>query len=620
MEVKEFFDIVVVGAGHAGIEAAFAASKLGCKVLLTTLSLDSIGFMACNPNIGGTAKGNLVKEIDALGGVMGRIADKATIQVRMLNQGSGAAVHSLRAQADKSKYHRLMKQEIEKSDIRLLETEIISLVYRDGALKGVVTAFGAVYGCKAVVLATGVSLKSKIIIGEYFKETGPAGFQRAVMLSSDLAQRGIKIRRFKTGTPMRVKRGSVDFSKMIPQPGECGLPTFSAMTDFAVNNSHLCYLTYTNENTHKIILDNLSRAPLYNGAIQGRGPRYCPSIEDKVVRFADKSRHQIFVEPEGADTDEMYIQGLSTSMPHDIQEKMLHSVEGLENAEIIRYGYAIEYDCIDPTELLPTLKVKKLDGLYTAGQINGSSGYEEAAAQGLIAGINAAREVQGKEPFILYRDEAYIGVLIDDLVTKGTDEPYRMMTSRAEYRLLLRQDNADMRLTEKGYELGLVGEEQWQRFLRKKEKTEEIKELLKTRYSPAKVKEVFEKRSEKVPASGISGYEILRRNNLFIEDLTEIDDTYNKYENLILKQVESEIKYEGYLAKQTQAVKEMRRLEDKKIPDDIDYEQVESLRIEAKQRLSKVRPLTLAQAGRISGVNPADIVVLMVHLAKRGKL
>lgn len=608
------YEAVVIGGGHAGIEAAFALAKKGHKTLLVSLTLNALGFMPCNPNVGGTAKGHIVREIDALGGQMGIVADMATIQTRMLNLTSGAAVHSLRNQVDKDKYHRLMKNRLEKQEnLDILEGEVTEIVRENGTVCGIKTALGDEYECKAVVIASGVYLKSRIIIGEYSKECGPAGYQNANGLSDCLKEMGLPLRRFKTGTPMRILRSSVDFSKMIVQKGDEEIYPFSEMTDYKVKNDEVCYLTYTNPTTHKIILDNLDRSPLYNGTITSTGPRYCPSIETKVVRFADKERHQVFIEPEGENNEEMYVQGLSTSLPFDVQEKMLHSVAGLENAKIMRYGYAIEYDCIDPNALYATLAVKTVKGLYCAGQINGSSGYEEAGGQGLLAGINAALFLEGREQLVLTRDTSYIGVLVDDLVTKGTEEPYRMMTSRAEYRLNLRQDNADMRLTELGREIGLVDDERYERFLKKKEKKEELKKRLKKHYSPALLQEVFERKNEPVPKNGLSAEDILRRSTLDLNDLIALDPTFAEDKQL-MAQIETEIKYEGYLTKQAQSIKEMRKMEKRVIPADIDYDKVESLRREAREKLKAVRPLNLAQASRISGVNPADVLVLMLYL------
>lgn len=609
------YDAIVVGGGHAGIESAFALAKKGHSTLLISLTLNALGFMPCNPNVGGTAKGHIVREIDALGGQMGIVADMATIQTRMLNLGNGAAVHSLRNQVDKDKYHRLMKYRIEKEpNLDVLEGEVSEIIVSGGEVKGVKTALGDEYACKAIVVCTGVYLNSRIIIGDYTKNCGPAGYQNATMLTDCLLKLGLPIRRFKTGTPMRVLKSSVDVTKMVEQRGDEGIYPFSEMTDYKVKNDYVCYLTYTNPETHKIILDNLDRSPLYNGSITSTGPRYCPSIETKVVRFKDKDRHQIFIEPEGENDEEMYVQGLSTSLPFDVQEKMLHSVAGLEHAKIMRYGYAIEYDCLDPVALYPTLGVKTIKGLYTAGQINGSSGYEEAAGQGLLAGINAALYIENADPLVLTRDISYIGVLVDDLVTKGTEEPYRMMTSRAEYRLNLRQDNADLRLTEIGRRIGLVDDERYARYQKKLAEKKVIYELLKKRYSPSEVENVFLSKGEPVPKTGITAEEVLKRSTLAVADLIAIDDTFNGVDRFLLNQVETEIKYAGYLIKQEQAIKEMHKMEMKVLGADFDYDSVEGLRNEAREKLKSIRPLTLAQASRISGVNPADIVVLMLHL------
>lgn len=610
----KYYEGIVIGGGHAGIESAFALAKKGHKTLLISLTLNALGFMPCNPNIGGTAKGHIVREIDALGGQMGIVADMATIQTRMLNAGNGAAVHSLRNQVDKDKYHRIMKHRLEtQENLDILEGEVTELIIENGAVKGVRTALGDEYACKTVVIASGVYLESRIIIGNYSKDCGPCGYQNATRLGNFLAEYGFPMRRFKTGTPMRVLRSSVDFSKMTEQKGDEGIYTFSEMTDRKIKNDALCYLTYTNPETHRIILNNLDRSPLYNGTITSTGPRYCPSIETKVVRFADKDRHQIFVEPEGENNEEMYIQGLSTSLPFDIQEKMLHTVAGLENAKIMRYGYAIEYDCMDPKALLPTLRTKDVEGLYLAGQINGSSGYEEAGGQGIIAGINAALYLENREELVLTRDSSYIGVLIDDLVTKGTEEPYRMMTSRAEYRLQLRQDNADMRLTEIGRRVGLVDDERYARFLKKKEDKSELLKRLKKHYTAEECRKAFEKRNEPVPKNGISGEDILRRTTLDADTLIEIDPGFIS-DGFLLRQVETEIKYAGYLNKQEQAIKEMRKMEKRVLAPDTDYDKIEGLRNEAREKLKEIRPINLAQASRISGVNPADIIVLMIYL------
>lgn len=611
------YDAVVIGAGHAGIESAFALARKGKNTLLVTISLNAIGFMPCNPNIGGTGKGHIVREIDALGGEMGIVADMATIQSRMLNLGNGAAVHSLRNQVDKDKYHLIMKQRLEKQEnLTVLESEIVDIITKDNEVCGVKTALGDIYSTKGVVIASGVYLNSVIVIGDYVKEIGPSGYQRAEGLTDSLLKMGLPVKRFKTGTPMRILRSSANFAVMSEQKGDEETYPFSEITDFKIKNTELCYLTYTNEKTHKIIMDNIERSPLYNGVILSAGPRYCPSIETKIIKFKDKNRHQIFIEPEGENTEEMYVQGLSTSLPFDVQEEMIKSVVGLEKAKIMRYGYAIEYDCIDPRALLPTLAVKGIKGLYCAGQINGSSGYEEAAGQGLVAGVNLAFFLEKKEEIVFTRDLSYIGVMIDDLVTKGTDEPYRMMTSRAEYRLFLRQDNADLRLTEIGREIGLVSDERYEKFKNKLKDKEILLEKLKSHYSPLVCSYVFESKNEPLPRSGISGEEILRRSTLNSEDLLKIDTSYATENLFLLKQIETEIKYEGYLRKQQQAIKELKKMESHLLKEEFDYNKVEGLRIEARQKLHEIKPLSLGQASRICGVNPADIVVLMVHLQK----
>lgn len=615
---KKQYDCIVVGAGHAGCEAAYALSNLKKKTLLISLSLEAVAFMACNPNIGGTSKGHLVNEIDALGGIMGVVADKATIQTRMLNLSNGPAVHSLRAQVDKNLYHRLMKQQMERLElVDIIEGETTKILLKDGKAFGVETDMQDTYYAETIILATGVYLQAKIITGENVRETGPAGFKRSSALTNSLLEMGLDIRRFKTGTPMRILKRTADLSVMTPQYGDIDNPTFSMLTNEDVRNDAVCYLTYTNLNTHEIIISNLDRAPMYNGNIHGVGARYCPSIEDKVMRFKDKERHQIFVEPEGVDTDEMYIQGLSTSLPYDVQERMLHSVKGLENAKITRYGYAIEYDCINPLELLPSLELKRYPGIFAAGQINGTSGYEEAAAQGLIAGLNASRYIDKKEAYIPTRSTSYIGVLIDDLVTKGTNEPYRMMTSRAEHRMFLRQDNADFRLAETGREYGLINDERYKIFLERKNEVESIFEDLKKNYKVEVVQNVFEKAGETAPKNSIKGIDILKRGRLNIDHLIEIDSNFSKYKRKNLKYVETEVKYEGYLIKQAQAIKEAARLENLKLDPNIDYMTLDNLRIEARQKLNKVKPLTLAQASRISGVTPADITVLMLYFRRR---
>ncbi len=615
--MKKVFDAVVIGAGHAGVEAAMALAKLGNRTLLTTLSAEAVAFMACNPNIGGTAKGHLVKEIDALGGVMGEVADEAAIQVRMLNRGGGEAVHSLRAQVDKNLYHRLMKLRCESTEgLSVLEAEVTDIVFDGKRVTGIITANGDEIAAKVVVIATGVYLDARIITGGYERKTGPAGFMRSERLSGNLLKYGLDIRRFKTGTPMRVLSRSVDYDEMELQPGEEGLPTFGMLTDFTPENDFPCYLTYTNAETHRIILENLDRAPLYNGSISGIGPRYCPSIETKVVRFKDKERHQIFVEPEGKDTNEMYIQGLSTSLPFDVQERMLHTVKGLTHAEITRYGYAIEYDCLNPKCLDASLRIKGFEGLYAAGQINGSSGYEEAAAQGLVAGINAARYLDGKEAVILSRHSSYIGVLIDDLVTKGTEEPYRMMTSRAEYRLHLRQDNADIRLTELGHEIGLAGSDRYERLLKKRGEINALKALFdKLRY---RVTELSELGIEVGETSKVS-FTVTELIKMGIEtkDIRKLISDSDGYMTESVVSAVIDVKYSGYLEKEVRRVQEERRLNDYRIPDGTDYSAVDGLRTEAREKLNDIRPMTLGQASRISGVNSADITVLLIYLKKK---
>lgn len=611
------YDAVVIGAGHAGVEAASAMAKLNKKTLLTTLSAEAVAFMACNPNIGGTAKGHLVKEIDALGGVMGEVADKATIQVRMLNRAGGEAVHSLRAQVDKNLYHRLMKQRMENTEnLDVMEADVNEILFEGNRVVGVKTAVGDTIKADAAVICTGVYMDSRIITGNYERATGPAGFMRSVGLSENLKRYGLDIRRFKTGTPMRVLSKSVDYDEMELQPGEEDLPSFGMLTEGEVRNDCPCYLTYTNEETHRIILSNLDRAPLYNGNISGIGPRYCPSIETKVVRFKDKERHQIFVEPEGADTYEMYVQGLSTSLPFDVQERMLHTVKGLTRAKITRYGYAIEYDCLNPKCLNAALGIKGYAGLYSAGQINGSSGYEEAAAQGLIAGINAARYLDGKEPVILTRDSSYIGVLIDDLVTKGTEEPYRMMTSRAEYRLRLRQDNADIRLTELGHAIGLADENRYAKFLKKKAEVESLKETFDAvRFKRKDVSQAgIDLGESSKPSFTITE---LIKTGVSIADIKKLLPELDSYMTEAATSAVTDIKYSGYLEKEDKRVAEESRLNGYKIPCDMDYNDVEGLRTEAREKLSEVRPMTLGQAGRISGVNSADVTVLLIYLKKK---
>ena len=611
------FDVIVIGAGHAGVESAFAVARLGGQVLLSCTDIGTVSYMACNPAIGGTAKGHLVREIDALGGEMGLTADQSLVQIKMLNRAKGPAVFSLRGQQDKNLYHEIMLEKIENTKgITLYEGEAVKIITTDGKATGVEFANGDSFECKAVVIASGVYLNGRIITGEYTLSSGPSGYSPATRLTDNLIELGLPMRRFKTGTPARIYRDSIDFSKMEIQLGE-NADRFSFMSKTSTFEEEPCYLTYTNEETHKIILDNIHRSPLYNGSISGVGPRYCPSIEDKVVRFKDKSRHQIFVEPEGLHSDEMYIQGMSSSLPHDVQEKMYRTLPGLENCRFAKYAYAIEYDCIDPLALKPSLESKAIENLFSAGQINGSSGYEEAGAQGLMAGVNAVRKIEGKDPFILRRDQAYIGVLIDDLVTKGTNEPYRMMTARAEHRIKLRQDNADMRLTELGYELGIVGEERYKAFTAKKEMMAQIlKEAEKT--IPKDVSdEILTKWDEPIARKTPTLYEMMKRPNAQLEDVKkllsfEVDDE-------ALNSVIIECRYSGYLEKEEGIVREQKRLEDKILPEDIDYSSIRALRIEARQKLDKVRPLNLGQASRISGVSPADIAVLIVYLQKYGK-
>ena len=607
------FDVVVVGAGHAGCEAALACARTGLKTAMLTLNLDSIAFMACNPSIGGTAKGHLVREIDALGGEMGINADKTALQIRMLNVGKGAAVQSLRCQSDKNAYHTEMKRTLEHTkNLRIIQGEAAEILTEDGKVSGVKTTYGGVIYCKAAILATGVYLNAETITGDVKKSSGPNGFAPATALTKNLIELGYKVRRFKTGTPARLDGRTVDFEKCEIQYGDDDVLPFSYMTDGKIKNELPCYLTYTNAETHKIITDNLDRSPLYNGTILSTGPRYCPSIETKVVRFADKERHQLFLEPEGRDTLEVYVQGMSSSLPHDVQVKMYRSVAGLENCDIMRYAYAIEYDCIDTLDIYPTLEFKKVEGLYTAGQINGTSGYEEAAAQGLMAGLNASLKIRGKEPLILRRDEAYIGVMIDDLVTKGTDEPYRMMTSRAEHRLEIRQDNADFRLTEKGYACGLVTEERYKRYLERKQAFKDCLSALNTRVPAAKADEFLKSAGLEGTEKPLTYADFIRRGVA----LKAIEGAFGKVsENESAAQsAEIYVKYEGYLKKGLEQIARARKLEEKKLPPDIDYMNISGLRLEAREKLSAVRPASLGQASRIPGVNPADISVLILYL------
>lgn len=612
------YDVVVVGAGHAGCEAGLAAARMGMKTLMLSINLEAVAMMACNPSIGGTGKGHLVREIDALGGEMGINIDKTFIQSRMLNTAKGPAVHSLRAQADKNEYHIEMKKTLEaEENLHLKQGEVIDLMIEDGKACGVVLKTGAIYRSKAVILATGTFLAGKIFIGESVFESGPNGLAPSNELAQRLREYGLPIRRFKTGTPARALAKSLNYEKMIPQDGDETVVPFSFMNDDLQKDQVKCWLTYTNETTHEVIRRNFHRSALFGGQIEGVGPRYCPSIEDKVNRFADKKRHQLFIEPEGLYTEEMYIQGMSSSLPEDIQEEFYKTIEGLEHLEIVRPAYAIEYDCIDPLDLKVNLENRHIENLFCAGQFNGSSGYEEAAAQGLMAGINAVCKIKGKMPFILDRSEAYIGVLIDDLVTKGTNEPYRIMTSRAEYRLLLRQDNADMRLTERGYAVGLVKKDRYERLLKKKEVVaEETDRLKKKILQPDVVNPFLEEKGSTPVKSGISLLELLKRPEITYDDAAVIDDIRPKLSAHQKTMMEVQIKYEGYIIKQQQQIEKFKKLEHKKLPSDLDYFSIEGLRIEARQKLDALRPVSVGQASRISGVSPADINVLLIWLEK----
>lgn len=615
--MKQSYEAIVIGAGHAGCEAALALARKGHRTLLLTISLDAVAFLACNPSIGGTAKGQLVSEIDALGGKMGIIADKTSLQIRMLNRGRGPAVQSLRAQADKVEYHTEMKRVIESTpNLYLKQAEVVK-IKDNGQTKLITTAVGDEFESKVVIFATGVYLDSRIIIGKYTESVGPNGFKNARLLSASLSDLGFKLLRFKTGTPARVNKRSIDFSQLEIQKGEDDIQSFSFITKKKPKNIADCYLTYTNPHTHEIIRNNLDKAPAISGEIVGIGPRYCPSIETKIVRFADKDRHQLFLEPEALSTNEVYIQGFSTSMPTYIQEQMIHSVKGLEKAEIMRDSYAIEYDCIDPLQLKPSLESKIHDGMFFAGQINGTSGYEEAAAQGLIAGINAALKLEDKQPLILSRSDAYIGVLIDDIVTKGTLEPYRMMTSRAEYRLFLRQDNADLRLTEKGRNVGLVDDERYKIFTRKKKQLQKATEILSQKIKlDDKLITYFEKHGENPPKNSISVKEIIKRSNLDAFNLNDEYHIFDKFSHEVINELNLITKYEGYLKQQEEDIEKLKKMESQLIPEDFPYEKQKGLKIETIQKLEQVKPLNLGQASRVSGVSPADIAVLGVLIKK----